>query len=354
MRSAGPLRILVLAETSLFARGLAAALERACGLNALSGRGLLSELRGQLTRFHPDAIVLDLDLRASDALDLLENLQTHYPVPVLVTAAGDGASIRRALVAGNLGAVDLLRRPPRLDAAALDVFAAEVAGRLLGAARHWRPVLPTAGGRPTRSSALDPARYVVGIGASTGGTRALEVLLEAVPSDFPPIVIVQHLPASFTRSFAERLSANSAVAVAEAAGGEWLEPGRAFVARGDTHLVVTGSRGRFQTAAAGQNKHQGHCPSVDVLFDSLAKQVGRQGVGVLLTGMGADGAAGLLRMRQAGAVTIAQDERSCVVYGMPKAAMQNGAAQWVATPADIPALIERVLVGGAAPIPAGP
>jgi two-component system chemotaxis response regulator CheB len=180
---------------------------------------------------------------------------------------------------------------------------------------------------------------VVAIGASTGGTEALAAVLARLPVDSPPVVIVQHMPAAFTGPFAARLDGLSAVRVTEAADGERLRAGCALLARGDTHLIVRRAGSGWVARYTHQEPVNRHCPSVDVLFDAVAAAAGVQAVGILLTGMGADGARGLLRLRQAGAVTIAQNENSCVVYGMPKQAVALGAAQYTAAPEEIPGLV---------------
>lgn len=194
-----------------------------------------------------------------------------------------------------------------------------------------------------RAAALDPAAHIVAIGASTGGPQALLELLAHAPADFPPVAIVQHMPAGFTKKFAERLDRFSAMTVAEAVEGEPLTPGRALLARGDTQLTVRRAGQAWEVHYTHQQLYNLHCPSVDVLFTSVAETAGARAVGVLLTGMGADGARGLSRLRQAGALTIAQDRDSCAIYGMPKAAVELGAVQFHGSPADIPEIVRREL-----------
>ena len=191
-----------------------------------------------------------------------------------------------------------------------------------------------------KSVNLDPAHYLIAIGASTGGTEAIKNVLTRVPSDFPPTVMVQHMPEGFTKSFADRLNQLSPLAVKEAEDGDLLLPGHAFLARGGTQMEIrpTGD-GRWRIAYGDHQPVNRHCPAVDVLFNSVTRYVGPRAVGVLLTGMGADGAEGLLRMRQAGALTVAQNRASSVVFGMPKVAIDLGAAERITSPHNVPSII---------------
>ncbi len=350
MIRSGPIRVLIIDDSPVYAKLLAAELERQDDLHALAGSPDPIRLRDQLIRIHPEVVVLDLGLRAHDPFDLLYKLRVHYPVPLIVTTCGDQASVARAL---RDGAREALRKPVNTRPAALKPFARDLAGRIRVAASEV-PSIPRASslaGQATsfRAAGLDPNRHVVAVGASTGGTKALADLLEHMPADSPPIVIVQHMPTGFTRSFAERLNSRSAVAVAEAGDGDVLRPGHAVLARGDTHLVVQGVTGPWRVRYTDQRLVNRHCPSVDVLFDSAADTLGRNSVGILLTGMGADGAQGLLRLRHAGAVTIAQNQASCVVYGMPKVAADLGAVMHSVAPEEMPPLILRALTARSRP-----
>ncbi len=341
-----PIRVLVIDNDPLFGPQLAAALNRCPDLLAAHTTSDLPRVREQLLALHPAVIVLDLVRRGAGALDLLDQLRTHYPVPVLALADDAPAGAARGLQAVQRGALEVLRKPRSHRLADVLAFAHDLASRLPGVVALARPVpgAPPLAEPPSafRSTGLAPERYLVAIGASTGGTRAIEELLERVPADFPPIVIVQHMPAGFTNSFAQRLNRLARIAVSEARDDEPLVPGRALIARGDTHLVVRRCGG-WRAAYTHQTLVNHHCPSVDILFDSVAGSVGTHAVGVLLTGMGADGAQGLLHIRQAGGLTITQDRQSSVVYGMPKVAVQLGAADHSAPPHEIPDLIMRLL-----------
>lgn len=347
MKSDGRIRVLIINDSPVFARALADELEHSPGLHAVTCRGELTELRNRLLVHHPDVILLDLGLRGSDALELLRQLRANYPVPVIVLAESARGEAQRAVQAIERGALEVVHRPAGSRPAVLQPLAEELVGKVRMAACQARPAaqLVVHGRRldSLETAGIDPSRFVVALGASTGGTTAIETLLGRVPSDFPPVVIVQHMPAGFTKSFAERLNRLSPISVSEAIDGETLVPGQAVIARGDTHLTVR-PRGRlWQVQYTHQELVNRHCPSVGVLFDSVAAAVGERAVGILLTGMGDDGARGLLRMREAGAVTITQDKASCVVYGMPRVAFELGASMHSAAPQDIPALVVRAL-----------
>lgn len=356
MRVPGPLRVLIVDDAALFARTLTAELDRCHGIHALCTGSQLDLLRQQLTRFHPEVIVLDLGSPGREAVELLRRLHTHYPVPVIVLVENTRDSAAGALRAVRAGALEAVCKPEHGGADQVRAFAKDLAGKIHVAVTLARPVPlpPAVAGCPTsfRAAGVDPARHLVAIGASTGGTTAIETLLSRAPPDFPPTVIVQHIPAGFSHTFAARLSSRSCLSVGEAVDGERLSPGRAVVARGDTHVIVRPESAGWAVRYTDQRPMNRHCPSVDVLFDSVAAVARERAVGILLTGMGADGARGLLAIRRAGGITIAQNEQSSVVFGMPKAAIDLEAALYTAAPDDIPALVHRVLVerpaGGAA------
>jgi two-component system chemotaxis response regulator CheB len=347
MKTEGPLRTLIVDDSPLYRRVLATELGRTGEVHASACDGTVESVRNCLLQHHPAVIVIDLKLRTGDALMLLRRLRANYPVPVIACTDAVGEPRDRAVKAVELGAAEVMRKPPNIRPAALGAYARELTHKL-------RSVLVLAG-RPVgarragpaeehtfRAAGLDPSRYLVVIGASTGGTEALTSVFRSVCSDFPPTVIVQHMPAGFTRSFAERLNGLSPMQVAEARDGEPLRAGGALLARGDTHLVVRAAGPDWVVRYTHQQPVNRHCPSVDVLFESAAA-FGKRAVGVLLTGMGADGARGLLRLREAGALTIGQNEASCVVYGMPKVAVDLGAVTYTAAPDEIPELILRTL-----------
>ncbi len=345
-RPSGPIRALIVDDCGPWARSLTAELEQAGDIHAVCIEGELGQLRAQLLQFHPEVIVLDLGLRQASPLELLSKLRAYYPVPVIVSASADQAA--RAIQAMQRGALEAVRKPDHGTQDLLRAFASGLAAKIRLAACMARPVplRPQGAARLSsfRAAGLEPGDYLVAIGASTGGTNAIETLLRRVPADWPPTVMVQHMPAGFTGSFAGRLNSLSAIQVREAEEGQVVRPGQAVIARGDTHLVVRRAGRQWCVRYTDQRLVNCHCPSVDVLMDSVATAAGARGVGILLTGMGEDGARGLLKMRQAGAITMAQDQASCVVYGMPKAAVEMGAVAVTAPPQDMPALVLQALV----------
>ncbi len=307
------------------------------------------EARSLIIDTKPDVIVLSSDLPRIDGLAFLKKLMEYYPVPVIICCASEHAAGQTALKAIKLGATDVVMKPVGRRPGEMHNFGLGLVEKVRAAAQAIRrsPTIPPnviSQPIPYAQLGINPARHLVAIGASTGGTTAITTLLGRLPADFPPIVIVQHMPRAFTKGFAGSLNQACRLHVTEAKDGDVAQPGRAFVARGGTQMRVTqDARGCCHIRVGNNELVNGHCPSADVLFDSVAKTVGDLAVGILLTGMGADGAKGLLRMRQAGAVTIAQDRRTSVVYGMPKVAAEIGAAKYVQPLTQIPYAVLRAL-----------
>jgi len=297
--------------------------------------------RDLILEHQPDVVVLDLELPRMDGLTFLRKLMRYHPVPVVVVSSHTTAGSDLALEALEAGAVEVLGKPgPQHPLAeVVDELRAKIkaaAGASLG--QRPRAATPVTDAAP-REGTTAP-EVVVG-GASRGGTTALRTILAALPADAPPLLIVQHMPAGFTTTFASRLNGLAALEVREAQDGDKLRPGLALVAPGDRHLVVRALQDGLVARVREGPLVNHHRPSVDVLFRSAARELGDRALGVLLTGMGSDGAQGLLALRRQGATTVAQDRVSSVVYGMPKAAVDLGAAEHVASPSRIPALILR-------------
>lgn len=281
------------------------------------------EARDEIVYRQPDVVVLDLHLPGMDGIAFLRKLMRHYPLPVVVFSADAGA---RALEALAAGAVAVVAKPARRE----DVALARLRGTVAEAGRtrlnRAQLSAPRSSGAGMKLGAVAWSHDIQVFGASTGGTVALEQILAVLPQSAPGTLIAQHMPEGFTASFAERLDGISAMRVREARAGDRVERGVALVAPGNRHLLVSRGPSGLVAALSDGPAVNRHRPSVDVLMASVAEVVGRAAVGVLLTGMGADGARGLLAMRRAGARTIAQDEASSVVYGMPRAAAECGAA----------------------------
>ncbi len=279
------------------------------------------QAREAIKALNPDVITLDVEMPQMNGLDFLERLMRLRPMPVVMVSTLTNRGAEATLRALELGAVDCVAKPRLDDRAGFDRLADIVRA---AATARLRPMSKAPA--PTVQADFAPNDRVLAIGASTGGVEALLAILSTFPANCPPTVITQHMPATFTPSFAQRLNRSCAATVTEAVDGARLAPGQVYLAPGGlTHLEVTGpAAGPWRCRLMATEPVNGHRPSVDVLFHSVAATAGARAVGVILTGMGKDGARGLLAMREAGARTIGQDEHSSVVYGMPKAAFEIG------------------------------
>jgi len=284
----------------------------------------------------PDVLTLDVEMPRMDGLKFLEKLMRIRPLPVVMVSSLTGRGAEVTMRALELGAVDFVAKPVAADAGSLAAYTEEVAEKVRAAAasrvsrkpaRAGGPASPAQGAAPApraRSAVMAGDKTIV-IGASTGGVEALREVLVPLPEDMPPILIAQHMPGGFTRTFAQRLDAQCGIRVKEAENGEFLAQGSAYIAPGDWHMLVERNQGRLAIRLSDGPPVNRHRPSVDPLFRSVAQTSGAKCVGVMLSGMGADGAQAMLELRQMGAHNIAQDEASCVVFGMPKQAIAAGA-----------------------------
>jgi two-component system chemotaxis response regulator CheB len=338
--------------------------------------------RDRIVSLKPDVITLDLEMPRMDGLSFLARLMQHQPMPVVIVSSLTPTNSPTAIRALELGAVEVVSKPGsqysvpdvgrRLVHAIRAAAIAKIPGRhgekkappaappksaLPGAGgTAWPPAaappksaLPGAGGTawppaaaPLLSTGFRTTNQLVAIGASTGGTQALEAVLTALPADAPPIVIVQHMPEGFTASFAQRLDTICAMSVREARDGDPVAPGLVLLAPGNKHMILRRSGAHFLVKVKDGPPVHFQRPAVDVLFQSVATSAGKNAVGVILTGMGADGAAGLLEMKQAGGRTVAQNEETCIVFGMPCEAIKLGAADEILPLGEIPAAIMRL------------
>jgi two-component system chemotaxis response regulator CheB len=322
------IRVLVVDDSALARRAIQDALAQDAGIEVVGLAADAYEAREQIIALEPDVLTLDLQMPLMDGLTFLRILQEHHPVPVVVVSSLTPAGSELAMAALEAGAIDVIQKPDGTRAAAqmsrrlcAQVRAAALARR---GARAGNALQPAA--LAPLATAPDTRRVVL-IGASTGGVEALRTVLPRLPADMPPLVVVQHIPPYFSRVMAEHLDRIAAVEVREAVDGDVLRPGLCLIAPGDFHVLLKRQGGQYRLKLS-QTPPVNHCrPSVDVLFRSAAEQAGAQAVGVLLTGMGADGARGMQLLRAAGARTIAQSEDSCVVFGMPQAAIATGAVE---------------------------
>jgi two-component system chemotaxis response regulator CheB len=348
MPQAGPkVRVLIVDDSAIVRKMLADTISAEPDMEVVGVAGDPFIARDMILRHRPDVLTLDIEMPRMDGLTFLHKLMAYRPMPVIVvssvTPTGSAASIE-ALAAG---AIDVIVKPggPHSVAQVTDRLKRRI--RDLRSGRPVRYMAPLAAGHPglppAKIDALVRANGLIVVGASTGGTQAIEALLSRLPADAPPIMIVQHMPAQFTKAFANRLDGICAMSVVEANGSEPLRRGVAYIAPGDFHMVVE-ARGLELRAIIGTGPAVHYQrPSVDVLFHSAARLRGVPIVALLLTGMGTDGAEGMLALKNAGAVTIAEAEQSCVVFGMPAEAIARGAASHVATLLAMPRLIADAL-----------
>ena len=341
MSAPGRTRVLIVDDSAVVRKLLGDALRKHEDIEVVGGAADPYVAREMILQHKPDVLTLDIEMPRMDGLSFLRKLMEHHPVPAIVvsslTQTGSAASVE----ALRIGAIDVIAKPG--GPTEVGQVAERVAERIR--ALRQRPIVltrrvaapPTHAAAPLAGSAKN-ARGLIAVGASTGGTQAIEAFLTRLPADVPPIVITQHMPAGFTKAFAERLDTVCPMHVVEAKGGEALERGTAYVAPGGYHLVIdrAGLELRTRLTQGPQVHHQR--PAVDVMFESIARLNGLPVVGLLLTGMGADGADGMVALRKAGAETIAEAEESCIVFGMPKEAIARGGAVHVAQLLQIPAL----------------
>lgn len=294
--------------------------------------------RDKIVQLKPDVITLDVEMPRMDGLTFLEKLMKHYPIPVIIVSslAQKGGDV--AMKAIELGAVEVIAKPG--TAYSVGDMSEQLIEKVKAAAsvKVFKPVNLSTTASSVASSALmvKTTNKIIAIGASTGGTEALKEVLTRMPLNCPPIVVVQHMPQNFTKAFADRLNGLCKIRVTESVEGERLEIGKAIIAQGNKHMEIRRSGANYYVTLNDDPMMFHQRPAVEILFNSVAKYAGKNAVGVILTGMGKDGAVGLLNMRNAGAHTIAQDERTSVVYGMPKEAVLVGAAEVVKPLLSIP------------------
>ena len=288
------------------------------------------DARDQIVRLSPDVLTLDVEMPRMDGVEFLRRLLPQKPIPVVMVSSLTQRGKAITLQALEAGAVDFVAKPTSNLVGGLPKMLGELRAKVKMAANARVAHLERAARprpRPTSGALAETTDKVVVIGASTGGTEAIREVLGGMPPTGPGIVIVQHMPKDFTAMFAHRLDELSPMRVREAADGDRVVPGLALIAPGDRQCRIKRCGGQYRIELGDERTVSGHCPSVDVMMTSAAKAVGPNAVGVMLTGMGSDGAEGMLAMRGAGARTLAQDEATSVVFGMPKAAHANGGAE---------------------------
>ncbi len=329
--------VMIVDDSALVRQTLKEILDADPRINVMSMAGDPFQAAEKLQHGVPDVITLDVEMPRMDGLTFLSKLMRQHPVPVVICSTLAGKGTQTAFKALELGAVEIIHKAGIGTREMLEETATQICDTVVAAARvnvrkirsapplrvtpklNADVVLPAAG-----APVLKTTEKVVAVGASTGGTEAIKDFLMAMPADAPGIVIVQHMPEGFTRTFSERLNELCQISVKEAANNDTVMPGHALIAPGNSHMLLKRSGARYYVEIKDGPLVSRHRPSVDVLFRSAARYAGQNAIGVIMTGMGDDGARGMQEMKQAGAFNLAQDEASCVVFGMPKEAIKAG------------------------------
>ena len=297
------------------------------------------DARDKILEFHPDVMICDVQMPKMDGIEFIKRLLPQYPLPIIVVS-----SINESLVdAMEAGAVDFVSKPDVQSTNSVKCFI----GTLIEKINTCYGVNVVSGAKK-KSVSFNISQHIntnkiIAIGASTGGTEAVYNILKTFPENMPGILIVQHIPPVFSKMFAERLNSQTKLQVREAHGEEYVETGKVLIAPGDKHMTIKKIENKYKVQLFRGEKVNGHCPSVDVLFESVAKEASKNAIGIILTGMGYDGAKGLRYMRRKGAQTIGQDEKSSVVYGMPKVAYEIGAVEKQVSLDNIPEVLFGML-----------
>lgn len=320
------IKVLVVDDSPLFRSFMTNGLSSSIGIEVIGTAQNASEARDMILRLRPDVVTMDVEMPGMSGIDFLRSFLPTHPVPVIVITSSPVS----ALDAISVGALDFVRKPASNDKKDMDKFFFRLTSTMRYAKNaKIRPPQPTAVTKapvqPISLGVQTMSSKIVALGASTGGPDALAQVVKRFPANMPPVVITQHMPPTFTKLFAERLDRISQMSAKEAEDGDRLLPGLVIVAAGGKQMRVKRDAKGYYISSRVEEKVSGHCPSVDVLFSSVAEAAGRNAVAALLTGMGADGAEGMLKLKQAGAFTIGQNEESCVVYGMPAVAQKIGA-----------------------------
>jgi len=339
------IRVLVVDDSAVVRRMISDALALDPEIEVVGAAGDPYVARDMILEHEPDVLTLDIEMPRMDGLTFLKILQEHRPMPVVIVSSLTQAGSQLALRALELGAVDVVAK----QSSAWDIGSLrdQLAHRVKGAARArlslLHPSAPSGGMAASSAGTQFSPRQLIVIGASTGGTEAVKNVLTRLPAELPGICIVQHIPPVFSKTFAERLNECCALEVREAAHGDEVRPGTALIAPGDFHMTLEWGAAGYRVRLRQDPPIHFTRPAVDMLFNSAAQCAGRHAVGVLLTGMGRDGAQGMLALKSAGAVNLAQNEATCVVYGMPRAAVELGVVDRVLPLDHIPHAILHAL-----------
>jgi len=338
------IKVLVVDDSAVVRKVFSEQLSRQPGIRVIGTAPDPYVARDKIVRLKPDVITLDIEMPRMDGLTFLKKLMTHYPLPVIIVSSLSTSGSKIALEALSIGALEVISKPgSAYSVGDMSLQLAEKIRAVYGAKLTPLPASKPQNGLPSviRSHALAATtNKIIAIGASTGGTEAIKRVLTRMPPNAPGIVVVQHMPARFTASFAERLNELCQIRVKEAQNGDTVTNGLALIAPGNFHMLLKRSGAQYYVEVKNGPLVHYQRPAVDILFKTVARYAGSNAIGIILTGMGKDGAQGMQEMKAAGAINIAQDEASCVVYGMPKEALKAGAVDYVE---DINAVAEKAL-----------
>lgn len=343
MNPKNKIKVLVVDDSVVFREVLSRGLSSDPAIEVVAKAVDPFDARDKIIQYEPDVMTCDIEMPKMNGIEFIWRLMPQFPLPVVVVS-----TISEAVFdAMNAGAVDFVTKPDMKSAGTVENFINDmiVKVKIAAVSKVELNNTNTSINKRVNKKNIDTGIKMIAIGASTGGTVALHNLLKVMPQDIPGIVITQHIPPVFSRMFAERLDSSIPLSVKEAKTGDTIEKGKVLIAPGDLHMRVKKSGSCYKVECYSGDKVNGHCPSVDVLFESVAREVKNQSIGIILTGMGYDGAKGLLSMRRAGAQTIGQDQGSCVVYGMPKVAYDIGAVKHQLPLNTIPGMVDAILKG---------
>ncbi len=318
------IRVLIVDDSILFREVLVRGISSDPEIEVVATATDPFDARDKIIAHEPDVMTCDVEMPKMNGIEFIQKLMPQYPLPIIVVSGITG----KVFDAISAGAVEFIGKPDLSSVRNVEGFINELIAKIkIASGARVQKVNKEAAASRIEAARVTDNRKIISIGASTGGTEAIYNVLKRLPGDTPGIVIVQHIPANFSRMFAERLNSTIELTVREAKSGDYVERGLVLIAPGDKHMIIKRIGDRYRVECFTDEKVNGHCPSVDVLFESVAKEAGSNAVGVILTGMGYDGAKGLMSMRRKGARTIGQDEKSSVVYGMPKVAFNIGAVE---------------------------
>lgn len=342
-------KVLVVDDSAIVRQVLSQGLSQDAEIEVIGTASDPYQARDKILYLKPNVLTLDVEMPRMDGVAFLRRLMPQYPLPVLMVSSLTERGKKITMEALEAGAIDFVTKPTTNVSHGLNDMLSELSHKVKIAARanvtRWRDPNYRSQKAVRQVRALaESTDKVIAIGASTGGTEAISYILSSLPGDMPGIVVVQHMPPGFTKMFAQRLNEQSAMHVKEAVSGDRVLRGRVLIAPGGHHVEVVRSGGMYHVKCREGEKVCGHRPSVEVMMNSVAQAAGSNALGVILTGMGADGAGGLLAMRQAGAKTMAQDEASCVVFGMPKVAYERGGTDKLVSLDHIPEQLIAMLV----------